>query len=213
MSSSRGQDRSFDQSTPIDNDSNRTSRRVQRLRRALKRRQAGLDLVLENVHDPHNVSAVLRTADAVGVDRVHLLYYREQFPSIGQQSSSGSRKWVERVKHDSVEECIGTLRTAGIKVLAASASGEQSLYETNLTKPVAVLFGNEHRGVSEEAMECADETFHIPMMGLVESLNISVACAVTLYEALRQRIAAGLYDHPTLPTEELERRLTEWIKR
>ncbi|HXF99326.1 MAG TPA: RNA methyltransferase, partial [Bacteroidota bacterium] len=150
----------------------------------LRRRQPDLTVVLENIHDPHNVSAVLRSCDAVGVMQVELLYYIEKFPRIGKKSSSSANKWLERRKHTSVDECYTTLRREGFTIYATRLGADAvSLYDLDLTKKVALVFGNEHRGVSDEAAEKADGNFMIPMVGMIQSLNISVACAVSLYEA------------------------------
>lgn len=204
----------FDESTPIDPGTARTVRRIERLRRAAGLRQPDLHVVLENVHDRHNVAAVFRTCDAVGVGTVHLIYTHERFPKrISTQSSAGVQKWTEAVRHESIEACYTALRGEGCRIYA-SALGEGSieLFDLELSGPVALVFGNEHRGLSAEAIELADGSFTIPMVGLAQSLNISVACAVTLYEAMRQRLRAGSYDRP-LPAEEVERKLREWAKK
>jgi tRNA (guanosine-2'-O-)-methyltransferase len=135
---------------------------------------------------------MLRSADAVGVLRVHLVYARDEFPKLGKKSSASATKWVKRTKHASVRECYDALRAEGFTICATHL-GRRSvpLHDLDLTKKVALVFGNEHRGVSDEAAELADVNFQIPMVGMIESLNVSVACAVTLYEAFRQRLAAG----------------------
>ena len=192
----------------------RSARRLERLRGVLERRQPGLTVVIENVHDPHNVSAILRSCDAVGVARVELVYTVEQFPRIGKKSSSSANKWVERRRHTSVEECFATLRTEGYQILATRlGKPTQDLYACHLAQPTAFVLGNEHRGVSEEAAAGADACIGIPMMGMIESLNVSVAAAVCLYEALRQRLSCGMYSHPQIPAEALETLFNEWITR
>jgi tRNA (guanosine-2'-O-)-methyltransferase len=192
----------------------RSERRIQRLKEVLSRRQPDLTVVLENIHDPHNVSAVLRSCDAVGIMRVELLYYIEKFPRIGRKSSSSANKWLERRTHTTVDACYATLRREGFTIYATRLDTEAvSLYDLDLTKKVALVFGNEHRGVSDEAAQKADANFNIPMMGMIQSLNISVACAVSLYEALRQRLAQGHYDSPKLTPEELEHWFHDWINR
>src|SRR5512141_183603 len=192
----------------------RSSRRLERIAAVLDRRQPGLPVVMENIHDAHNVSAVFRTCDAVGVLQVELLYTTEPFPKIGKKSSSSANKWLEKRKHRSVRECYETLRREGFTICATRLGAPaRSLYELNLTGNVAFVFGNEHRGVSDEAAEFADANFQIPMMGMIESLNVSVAAAVCLYEALRQRAAAGAYNATALGEEELERLRAAWLKR
>ena len=192
----------------------RTDRRIEKLSRALKATQPDLTLVLENIHDPHNVSAILRTCDAVGVRRVNLLYTTEKFPKIGKKSSASAYKWVERDKFTSVETCYDSLRTAGFTIAASVLNeGAVSLFDLDLNQKVALVFGNEHRGVSEQATLAADVCFEIPMHGMIQSLNVSVASAITLYEALRQRMKAGENSKTRISGEELERLLAEWIKK
>ena len=182
--------------------------------KVLQRRQPSLTVVMEDIHDPHNVSAMLRSCDAVGIMRVELLYRVEPFPAIGKKSSSSAGKWVERRKHRSVDECYNTLRSEGFTILATSLSETSAtLYGLDLRGKVALVFGNEHRGVSEEAAEQADGRFKIPMMGMIESLNVSVACAVTLYEALRQRLQTGDLNIPELAEKELLKLYGDWVKR
>ena len=187
---------------------------MEKFRRVLAQRQPDLTVVMENIHDPHNVSAVLRSCDAVGVLSVNLLYTVEAFPRIGRKSSSSASKWIERRKFMSVDECYGTLRAEGYRIHATRLTNHaSSLYDLDLTRPVALVFGNEHRGVSEEAGEKADGNFHVPMMGMIQSLNVSVAAAVSLYEALRQRVGLGRYGTASLSAEVLERTFDEWIAR
>ncbi len=189
----------------------RTEHRMQKLRTALKRRQPDLTIVMENIHDPHNVSAIFRSADAVGVMQIQLLYTFEKFPKIGEKSSASARKWIDRRQFKSIAECYATLRREGFTIYATHLGEKaRSLYELDLTKPVALVFGNEHRGVSDEAASLADGNFIIPMNGMIQSLNVSVACAVSMYEAYRQRWAAGQYAAPKFSPDEFERMLEEW---
>lgn len=169
-----------------------TERRREKFERVIAARRPDLTVVMEDIHDPHNVSAMLRSADAVGVPRVHLVYARDEFPKLGKKSSASASKWVARSRHASIGECYGALRAEGFTICATHL-GRRSvpLFELDLTKKVALVFGNEHRGVSDEAAESADVNFQIPMLGMIESLNVSVACAVTLYEAFRQRLERG----------------------
>ena len=192
----------------------RSERRTARIRQALANRQNDLTIVLENVHDPHNVSAVLRTCDAVGVLTVELVYTIEKFPRVGRKASSSATKWVERRKHRSIDDCYQTLRSEGSRLYAAVIDDRaKSLYDLDCTDRVAFVFGNEHRGVSAEAAAAADATFKIPMMGMIESLNISVACAVTLYEALRQRLRLPHFPGAQIPDKEMEELLKQWLRR
>ena len=193
----------------------RTDRRGQRIEEVLAHRQPSLTIVLENVHDPHNVAAVLRSCDAAGVLALHTVYTVEAPPATLARTTSGSAsKWIEVIAHDAIDTCYARLRSEGKRIAVAALDGSSvDLYQQHLAGPVAVVFGNEKRGASEEAIALADGTMFIPMMGMVESLNISVACAVTLYEAMRQRREAGMYDRQQL-TESHRRALAEaWLKR
>ncbi len=190
----------------------RSERRIERIKRVLSQRQPDVTVVMENIHDPHNVSAVLRSCDAVGVMEAQLLYNLEKFPKIGKKSSSSANKWLTWNKYTTVDECYSALRTRGFRIFATHLEGEAvSLYDLDLTQKVALIFGNEHRGVSEEAATKADGNFVIPMVGMIQSLNISVACAVSLYEALRQRRARGHFNAPKLSAEDLEMLFAKWI--
>jgi tRNA (guanosine-2'-O-)-methyltransferase len=192
----------------------RTDRRLQKIRRVLRHRQPDLTVVLENIHDPHNVSAILRSADAVGIVEVHLMYTTEEFPKVGRKSSASASKWVERRKWRSVQECYSDLRQQGFKIYASQLDSDSlCLFDLDLENKIALVFGNEHRGVSVEAAALADARFIIPMYGMIESLNVSVACAVSLYEALRQRVARGHYWKPKLSNTALRALTEEWSRK
>jgi tRNA (guanosine-2'-O-)-methyltransferase len=192
-----------------------TDRRLRRMREVLERRQPDLTVVIEDVHDPHNISAVLRSCDAVGVLRVHTIYTEEERPEgFARTSSASAAKWVDAVHHDSVDACYAALRSEGFAIVATAVRADSTdLYDLDLARPTALVFGNEQRGASDEAVAGADALCVIPMMGMVQSLNISVACAVTLYEALRQRRAAGAYGAPRLDADALAALEAEWLRR
>ena len=194
----------------------RTQRRQARIRAALSRRQPDLTVVLENVHDPHNVSAILRSCDGVGVLRAHAVYTIEEPPAgaFARQTSASAAKWVEVERHDSIAACFNRLHADGFMILVTSIGPEsRTLFAWDLLGPVALVFGNEMRGVSEEARALADGAIEIPMAGMVQSLNVSVACAVCLYEAFRQRMAAGDYETPKLMASELRLLEEDWLRR
>ncbi len=191
-----------------------TPERLAKITAAVKARQFSLRVVLENIHDPHNVSAIFRTCDAVGVPKVTLLYNIEQFPKISKTSSASSVKWVEKEKCDNVEECFNNLRAQGFKIIATALNEKaKNLYDLDLTQKVAIVMGNEHRGVSDEVLQYADEIMYIPMRGMIQSLNVSVATAVILYEAQRQRAEKGMYDKSELSDDELEKIIDEWAEK
>ena len=170
----------------------KSERRLQKITSVVKSRQFTLRVVLENIHDPHNVSAIFRTCDAVGVPKVTLIYNREKFPKIGKKSSASAFKWVEKEKFSTVSECYDSLRKEGFIIYASSISDDSiDFYKLDFKKKIAIVLGNEHRGVSDEVAELADKNFKIPMYGMVQSLNVSVATAIILYEGLRQRMKKG----------------------
>lgn len=188
-----------------------TEIRNDRIVETLRHRQPDLTVVIENIHDPHNVSAIFRSCDAVGVPEVHLVYTTEKFPKIGKKSSSSANKWVGKRKHNSIDECYAALRSEGFLIYATHLDdSSKSLYELDLTQKVAIVVGNEHRGVSEEASRSADLTFRIPQYGMIRSLNVSVATAVTLFEALRQRIQKNHYAHPKYDSDQLRELMEIW---
>ncbi len=181
-----------------------SEKRKEKFRNVFSARQDGLTLVMENIHDPHNVSAILRTCDAVGVDPVHLVYNVEKFPKIGKKSSSSAFKWVQREKHLTFAGCTESLRSKGFRVYSSILDPRaEDLYSLDFTENVAIVVGNEHRGISEEVVNNSDKLFFIPMYGMIQSLNVSVATAIVLYEALRQRKKAGLYEN-TISDAKLE---------
>lgn len=189
-----------------------TERRKEKILSVLRHRQPNLTIVLEDIHDPHNVSAILRTADAVGIQEVQLLYTSEKFPKIGKKSSASASKWMKRRPFGSVKECYKQLRAESFEVYATHLGKRtKSLYDLDLTGKVALVFGNEHRGVTVEAAKEADENFQIPMTGMIESLNVSVACAVSLYEVFRQREASGRQIY--LDEDTVQRLFAEWMKK
>ncbi len=173
-----------------------TPGRTERLLSVLQKRQPDLTVVLENVSDPHNISAVMRTCDAVGVQDVYILNTRiPRHKKWGAKSSSSAAKWLTIHPFDNAEACFQTLRSRYSTILTTHLGSDAvDLYELDLTRSTALVFGNEHSGVSEEIRNLADGNFVIPQSGIIRSLNISVACAVSLYEAYRQKNKAGHYN-------------------
>lgn len=174
-----------------------TEKRLAKFAAVAANRQ-NLTVILENVHDRHNIGAVMRTCDAVGIQELYILYtekhLQERHLNDVKSTSTGVRKWLDVYFHTEVETCITAVRKKYSSILGTHlAKDSKDLYELDLTENVALLFGNEHDGISEAALAHCDGNFTIPQYGMVGSLNISVACAVTLYEAARQRGAAGKY--------------------
>lgn len=189
-----------------------TPERSEKLISVLNKRQAGLTIVMENIEDPHNISAVMRTCDSVGIQDIYILNNRQpRHNRFGPRSSSSAAKWLSVHQFDNTEECIAQLRKNYDTILTTHLTGGSvSLYELDLTKNIALVFGNEHYGVTDEIRALADGNFMIPQIGIIRSLNISVACAVTIYEAYRQRSAAGLYDAASLPADRIKELRQEW---
>jgi tRNA (guanosine-2'-O-)-methyltransferase len=165
---------------------------------------------MDRVHKPHNFSAILRSCDAVGVLEAHVVAARGAV-AIHHATSAGTKKWVAVRGHATVEEAAAHLREKGFRLVAAHPSPSALDYrEMSYTSATAFVFGAELHGVSPEALALADAHVSIPMEGLVHSLNVSVASALLLFEAHRQRSAAGMYERTRLEPEELARRLFEW---
>lgn len=188
----------------------RTTRRLNRLEKVLRYRQPDLTVVMENILDPHNVSAILRSCDAVGVMEVQLIYSNAEFPDIGKKSSASAKKWVELRKFKNIKQCYDTLHKEGFTIFATHLEESRSLYDIDMTKKIAIVVGNEHEGVSQEAARRADGIIKIPMYGMIESLNVSVATAVILFEALRQRVLFKQYEKPKLSDTEISKLLIVW---
>lgn len=189
-----------------------TPERHQRLTSVLNKRQANITIVLENVFDPHNISAVMRTADAVGLQDIYILNTKiPRHKKWGAKSSSSAAKWLTIHQFENAGECFSSLRKRYSKILTTHLSSDAvGLYEIDMTQPIALVFGNEHSGVSDEIRALADGNFIIPQVGIIQSLNISVACAVTLYEAMRQRTNAGLYNQQSLDDVRYNDLYNQW---
>ena len=189
-----------------------TPEREKKFREVINRRQPDLTIIMENIHDPHNISAIMRSCDAVGMMEVYVINTQDPRKlKLGKKSSASARKWVEVNYFVNVEACANAVKEKGFSIWATHLSTDAvSLYDLDLAKPAAMAFGNEHAGVSDELLSYADGNFIIPMMGMIPSLNVSVACAVSLYEALRQRNKAGKYDKPALSPVVIEETYKFW---
>ncbi len=189
-----------------------TAKRLDTIKRVVSNRQFDLTVILENIHDPHNVGAIFRSADAVGIDEVQLLYTKERFPSIHPKVTAGGGKWVKQNKYSDPEQLATDLKQRGFRIYTTHLSSDAvSIHDIDWTQPSAVILGNENRGVSSEMTKLADANILIPMFGMVESLNVSVATAVVLFEACRQRIASGKYPNSESSPEFLEQMTDEWV--
>lgn len=192
----------------------RTENRKNRVREVLVKRQKDLTLVVNNIHDPHNVSAILRSCDAFGVSEINLLYTSNVFPALGKKSSASAKKWVGRVNHTDASIMKQDLEKQGFTLVRTGFSPTAvPLKDWDFVRPTAVILGNEHSGVEKDLQNLVDNELYIPMQGMVQSLNVSVAAAIILYEAFRQRNEAGLYSVPSLSESEIEKCFQEWIEK
>jgi tRNA (guanosine-2'-O-)-methyltransferase len=189
-----------------------TPERSKRLNDVLNKRQPGLTVVLENVQDPHNISAVMRTCDGVGIQDIYILNTLiPKHKKWGDKSSSSAAKWLTIHQFTDTLECFAALRKNFDRIYTTHLSSDaQGLFDLDLTQKVALVFGNEHGGVSEETIALSDGNFIIPQVGIIKSLNISVACAVTLYEAFRQKNIAGHYTVNQLNENSISQLKTNW---
>lgn len=189
-----------------------TDARKEKLIQVIQNRQFDVTLVLENVFDPHNISAVMRTCDAVGVQELYILNTKiPRHKKWGARSSSSAAKWLTIHQYEEVDACFAAIRKRYPRILTTHLSSDAtSLYALDLSLPTALVFGNEHSGVSEEIRAKADGNFIIPQVGIIQSLNISVACAVTIYEAYRQKEKAGHYSGANSTNADREQLSIEW---
>ncbi|MFP1743700.1 tRNA (guanosine(18)-2'-O)-methyltransferase TrmH [Lonsdalea quercina] len=181
-----------------------TPERYARIREMLNHRQPDLTVCMEQVHKPHNVSAVIRTADAVGVHQVHAIWPTGHMRTL-VSTAAGSNSWVKVKTHATIKDAIGHLKAQGMQVLATHLSDNAvDFRDIDYTRPTCILLGQEKSGISAEALALADQDIIIPMTGMVQSLNVSVASALILYEAQRQRQMAGMYHRDTSPLDDEE---------
>jgi len=182
--------------------------RYQKIRRMLDMRQIDLTVCMEQVHKTHNLSAVLRSCDAVGIHYAHAVWDEKNYLAGG--AAAGSQNWVRVKPQDNIQDAVSEFKQQGMQVLVTNLSDSAvDFREIDYTKPTAILLGQEKYGATDEAIAAADQDIIIPMVGMVQSLNVSVAAALVLYEAQRQRQLAGMYQQKLLPEEECQRILFE----
>ncbi|MEX2590121.1 MAG: RNA methyltransferase, partial [Chitinophagales bacterium] len=192
---------------------NMSPERKKKIKAVLDKRQYDLTVVLENIFDPHNYSAVLRSCDAVGIYEVYILITEKPVRKyVGRKSSASAYKWIKIHYFDDIDKCMQEVCGKYKNILSSHLESKaQSLYDFDLTESTALLFGNEQVGLSDAICKYANGNFVIPQMGMIQSLNISVACAVSLYEAFRQKNLAGHYDAPALPREVYDKTKKLWF--
>ncbi|NVJ60571.1 MAG: tRNA (guanosine(18)-2'-O)-methyltransferase TrmH [Gammaproteobacteria bacterium] len=185
--------------------------RLARIKQLLANRQPDLTILMDQVHKPHNVAAVVRTADAVGIGNIHAVRAEGQINRCGG-TAMGSDRWVKVHRYEKFSDSIKVVKQQGMQVLAAHFSERAVDFRSiDYTQPTCLLLGAEKYGVTEEASEAADHHVLIPMLGMVQSLNVSVANAVILYEAQRQRQQAGMYGECKLEQGDMDRLCFEWL--
>ncbi len=182
-----------------------TPEREAKIRRMLANRQLNLSVVLENVRDQHNIFAVIRSCEAVGVGKVYVIHEMKSLEwKEGKRTSGKALKWIDYELYPDVESCMAEVTEKHSEILATHMhTSATELHETDLTGSIALVFGNERFGISDSMMAYATGNVHIPMLGMTPSLNVSVACAVTLYEAMRQKRRAGHYNQPHLTEQQI----------
>ena len=150
--------------------------------------------MLDNIHDPHNASAILRSADSFGVGFVTLLYTHQEPPEISKGVSGYSHKWMTVEPFAEAAACVAALRGRGLRIISTHIDpSARSHTEIDWTQHCAIVLGNEHTGCSKEMLALSDERVFIPMQGMAQSFNVSVSAGILLAELWRQRDAAGMY--------------------
>ena len=186
-----------------------TPERLARINTMLDKRQPDLTICMEGLHKSHNLAAVVRTCDAIGVSDVHAVW-KSEAAEVRGGSAAGSQNWIDVHNYHKTADAIAALKAQGMQILVTNLSDTAvNFTEIDYTKPTAIILGQEKFGTSDIALELADQDIMIPMVGMVQSLNVSVACSVVLYEAQRQRQLAGMYDQPRLSHERRQRTLFE----
>lgn len=156
----------------------------------------------------------MRTSDAVGILDVDIIYKDNRELKLGKKSSASAAKWVDVNQYDNINDVYKKHKNSKRQILTTSLSeSSKSIYDIDFTKPTAIVFGNEKVGLTEEAVNQADENIIIPQLGMIQSLNISVAVAIVLFEAYRQRKEKGMYEEINLPQKEYEYYLNDWLLR
>ena len=188
-----------------------TPQRFEKIKKVLAKRQPDITIVLDKVHKPHNLAAIIRSCDAVGVGDIIGISSNKKKININLKSASGSNNWIKFQIHESIKTLPKILKEKNMKIFIANNSDKSTDFRNvNFTEPCAIILGSELSGVSDEATSFSNQEIMIPMYGMVESLNVSVASAIILYEIQRQRKEAGLYNHLRLTNNEYKQLLFEF---
>ncbi len=196
-----------------------TDERSERLHRIVRSRMKGLTVALESLYDPGNRSAIYRSAEAFGLRDVHVIKPESAFKPHARAVSKGAEKWIDIHNWDEPTACVSHLKSQGFTVFAADLQAARPLNTINFTRPVALVFGSELHGISDEMRDACDGTFLIPMAGFTVSFNVSVAAAIALQHARqeRERALGGLTDltpqEADAMLEDFARRSSRWLHR
>ncbi|MEI7709069.1 MAG: tRNA (guanosine(18)-2'-O)-methyltransferase TrmH [Chlorobium sp.] len=187
-----------------------TPLRFKKIREMLLHRQPDLTVVMDNVNKAHNLSAILRSCDVVGIGHVQAVSYRKYIHARQNNAGAGASKWTKLHLYHDIATVYEKLAGEGMQILVATnKEGCVDFRDVDYTVPTAVVVGAEWDGISDEAVNGADHTISVPMLGMVESLNVSVATGVILFEAQRQREKKGMYTTQQLDPELFEQLLFE----
>ena len=187
-----------------------TPNRFEKIKTVLSHRQNDLTVIMDGVHKPHNFNAIIRSCDSIGVGKIHYIPVKEGYRQLNYYAK-GSQKWVEANRYESFSKAYEPLKAKGYQVLAAHFSDKAVDYRCiDYTIPTAIVMGTELEGVYPETAGLVDQHIIVPMQGMVGSLNVSVAAAVILFEAQKQRLDAGMYEKRQIIDKDYEKLLFEW---
>jgi len=195
-----------------------TPERLEKITNTCKQRRKGI-IVLEDIHDKHNVEAVFRSCDAFGIQMLYIIFDKERpFDPrlVGKNSSSSANKWIDFKIFSKTEDAYAELKSQGYKIYATALTDEAaSIYETNFTTQdkVAFALGNENRGLSKFAIDQADSCIIIPMLGMLQSLNLSVTASICMFELNRQRLVSGALENFLLANEDCDLLVQDFLNR
>jgi len=189
-----------------------TTERIKRVEQVLSQRHPDLRVVLEEVTNTHNASAVARTCDAAGILNIDIIYAEPEIFPVNEAISTRAEKWLNLNHHTSTTQCLKQLRAQGYKIAATHLDEEAVEYtEVDYAQPIAIIFGNESDGISPDALDLADYAIKIPMFGMAQSLNLSVSVGIILYEALKQRATNPNFTKPPLSPDDYELFRKKWL--
>tara|TARA_B000000557_G_scaffold179982_1_gene146852 strand:+ start:1168 stop:1821 length:654 start_codon:yes stop_codon:yes gene_type:complete len=188
-----------------------TPKRFEKIKSILNKRQPDLTVIMDNVHKPHNLAAIIRSCDSIGIGSIYGISPKNKNIGVNLKSASGSNRWVNLKIYRNITSIISKLKDQSFSIYAANNSNAAIDYDKiNFKKPSAIILGSELEGLSKQSLKLVDKEIKVPMQGMVESLNVSVANAVILFEAQRQRLKAGLYKKCRLNKKIYEKLLFEF---